>query len=135
MSEPLKRRNLLQAVSSPAPSLPDQAIAAVAARNGYPDISPTAPPASIADHSAHVGSVSPQAEITNSTAAAGNTGFIYAQANERNIPVAKSSRISAPPQDRSQIVRTVNNSNSIAAVHSVAAYAESLSSLKSTSRP
>jgi len=89
MSEPLKRRNLLQAVSSPAPSLPDQAIAAVAARNGYPDISPTAPPASIADHSAHVGSVSPQAEITNSTAAAGNTGFIYAQANERNIPVAQ----------------------------------------------
>jgi len=90
MSEPLKRRNLLQAVSSPAPSLADEAIAAVAARNGFPNVTPNAPPASVADQNARR-----QRQPTgrnyqfNVRLRRDTLDFIYARANERNIPVAQ----------------------------------------------
>ena len=100
MSEPLKRRNLLQAVSSVPPALPDEAIAEVAARNGFPTAAPTVPIVATMP-------ASPQAPVVDRTGARRQrqpTGrdhqfnvrlrretldYIYAQANERNIPVAQ----------------------------------------------
>jgi hypothetical protein len=81
----------VQAVSSPAPSLSDEATAAVAARNGYPNISPTAPPASIADHSGARRQRQPTGRDHqfNVRLRRETLDFIYAQANERNIPVAQ----------------------------------------------
>jgi hypothetical protein len=83
MTEPLKRRNLLAVPSTPEP-LPREAIAAVAARNGFPNVSlPASPPARRQrqamgrDHQFNV-------RLRRDT-----LDFIYAQANERNIPVAQ----------------------------------------------
>ena len=90
MSEPLKRRNLLQAVSSPAPSLPDEAIAEVAARNGFPSVAPTVRPTS-ADHSVARRQRQPTGRNHqfNVRLRRDTLDFIYAQANEQNIPVAQ----------------------------------------------
>lgn len=91
MSEPLKRRNLLQAVSSPVPPLPDEAIAEVAARNGFPNIAPVVLPASVADQ----GGARRQRQPTgrnhqfNVRLRRDTLDFIYGQANERNVPVAQ----------------------------------------------
>ena len=92
MNEPLKRRNLLAVPSTPEP-LPQEAIAVVAARNGFPAaVSPIAPPAAS----------SPEAGICrrlrqptgrdhqfNVRLRRDTLDFIYSQANERNIPVAQ----------------------------------------------
>jgi hypothetical protein len=88
MNEPLKRRNLLQAVSSPAPSLPDEAIAEVAARNGFPGV---VPPAANSDHGAARRQRQPKGRNHqfNVRLRRDTLDFIYAQANERNIPVAQ----------------------------------------------
>ncbi len=95
MTEPLKRRNLLQAVSSPTPSLPDEAIAEVAARHGFSNLPPAAPlhvsPASGMDH----GGARRQRQPTgrnhqfNVRLRRDTLDFIYAQSNDRNIPVAQ----------------------------------------------
>ena len=89
MNEPLKRRNLLQAVSSPAPSLPDEAIAEVAARNGFPGVVPTCRANS--DHGAARRQRQPTGRNHqfNVRLRRDTLDFIYAQANERNIPVAQ----------------------------------------------
>jgi hypothetical protein len=89
MNEPLKRRNLLQAVSSPAPSLPDEAIAEVAARNGFPGVVPPGPAKS--DHGAARRQRQPTGRDHqfNVRLRRDTLDFIYAQANERNVPVAQ----------------------------------------------
>jgi hypothetical protein len=86
MNEPLKRRNLLASPSTPDP-LPQEAIAAVAARNGFlAAVSPPAPPSIVSrrkrqptgrDHQFNV-------RLRRET-----LEFIYCQANGRNIPVAQ----------------------------------------------
>jgi hypothetical protein len=88
MNEPLKRRNLLQAVGAPAPSLPDAAIAEVAARNGFPNVAPSPP---LADHSGARRQRQPTGRVHqfNVRLRRDTLDFIYAQANERNIPVAQ----------------------------------------------
>ena len=84
MTELLKRRNLLAAVQSTPEPLPQEAIATVAARNGFPTT--LAPQAGLPrrqrqptgrDHQLNV-------RLRRDT-----LDFIYAQANERNIPVAQ----------------------------------------------
>jgi hypothetical protein len=92
MNEPLKRRNLLQAVSSAAPSLPDEAIAEVAARNGFPGVA-TSPPTPTAN--SDYGAARRQRQPTgrnhqfNVRLRRDTLDFIYAQSNDRNIPVAQ----------------------------------------------
>jgi hypothetical protein len=87
MSEAPKRRNLL-AVATETPSpLPDEAIAAVAARNGFP--------AAAADVTVAEASLRRRRQPTgrdhqfNVRLRRDTLDFIYAQANERNIPVAQ----------------------------------------------
>ena len=91
MNEPLKRRNLLQATSSPTPSLPDEAIAEVAARNGFPKVASNAPPASVMDHSGARRQRQPTGRNHqfNVRLRRDTLDFIYAQSNDRNIPVAQ----------------------------------------------
>jgi hypothetical protein len=91
MSEPLKRRNLLQAVSSPTPSLPDEAIAEVAARNGFPNVAPTVSRESVMDHSGARRQRQPTGRNHqfNVRLRRDTLDFIYAQSNDRNIPVAQ----------------------------------------------
>jgi hypothetical protein len=92
MNEPLKRRNLLQAVSSPAPSLPDEAIAEVAARNGFPGVAPPGPPPPAkSDHGAARRQRQPTGRDHqfNVRLRRDTLDFIYAQSNDRNIPVAQ----------------------------------------------
>jgi len=89
MSEPLKRRNLL-AVPATSDPLSQEAIAAVAARNGFPAGAPVDGPQQYdsgirrryrqptgRDHQFNV-------RLRRDT-----LDFIYAQANQRNIPVAQ----------------------------------------------
>jgi hypothetical protein len=90
MNEPLKRRNLLQAVSSPAPALPDEAIAAVAAANGFPNIAPVAQPATVADSGVRRQRLPTGRDHQFNVRLRRDTlEFIYARANERNVPVAQ----------------------------------------------
>jgi hypothetical protein len=91
MSEPLKRRSLLQAVNSPAPLLPDEAIAAVAARNGFPNVAPPVPPPSSADQSGARRQRQPTGRNHqfNVRLRRDTLDFIYAESNDRNIPVAQ----------------------------------------------
>jgi hypothetical protein len=88
MSEPLKRRNLLQAVGAPAPSLREEAIAEVAARNGFPNVASTPP---VADQRGARRQRQPTGRVHqfNVRLRRDTLDFIYAQANERNIPVAQ----------------------------------------------
>jgi hypothetical protein len=97
MMEPLKRRNLLAAVPSTPAALPEEAIAIVAARNGFPSPAPAIPP-SLASPSAPP---SPESRLRRQRQPTGRDhqfnvrlrrdtlDFIYGQANERNIPVAQ----------------------------------------------
>jgi hypothetical protein len=88
MNEPLKRRNLLQAVGASAPPLPDDAIAAVAARNGFPNVPASAP---LTEHSGARRQRQPTGRVHqfNVRLRRDTLDFIYAQANDRNIPVAQ----------------------------------------------
>jgi len=91
MSEPLKRRNLL-AVPALSDPLPQEAIAAVAARNGFPA---AAPPPAEGPQQADSGIRRRYRQPTgrdhqfNVRLRRDTLDFIYAQANERNIPVAQ----------------------------------------------
>ncbi len=91
MNEPLKRRNLL-AVPSPSSPLPEEAIAAVAARNGFPiAATPVVSVPPVADS----GSRRRQRQPTgrehqfNVRLRQDTLDFIYGQANERNVPIAQ----------------------------------------------
>lgn len=84
MNEPLKRRNLLAVPATPAP-LPQEAIAAVAASNGFAATA-LPPEAGVSrrkrqptgrDHQFNV-------RLRRDT-----LDFIYAEANGRNVPVAQ----------------------------------------------
>jgi hypothetical protein len=88
MNEPLKRRNLFP-VKSPPPVIPEDAVAAIAARNGFPDAAPTPPP--VADQSGARRQRQPTGRDHqfNVRLRRNTLDFIYAQANERNIPVAQ----------------------------------------------
>ena len=91
MSEPLKRRSLLQSVSAPTPTLPEATIAEVAARNGFPNAAPLVPASTIADQSGARRQRQPTGRNHqfNVRLRRDTLDFIYAQANERNIPVAQ----------------------------------------------
>ena len=88
MNEPLKRRSLLQSVGMPTPPLPEAAIAEVAARNGFPNAPAVA---IVTDQSG----VRRQRQPTgrnhqfNVRLRRDTLDYIYAQANERNVPVAQ----------------------------------------------
>jgi len=92
MNEPLKRRNLAAIVTPPQP-LPDDALAAVASRNGFPAAvppsAPIAPP--VADESQRRRQRQPTGRDHqfNVRLRKDTLDFIYAQANERNIPIAQ----------------------------------------------
>ena len=94
MNEPLKRRNLLAVPSVPPPAMADEAIAAVAARNGFFATSPTpeVSSAAVAENSA---ARRRQRQPTgrdhqfNVRLRQDTLDFIYGQANERNIPIAQ----------------------------------------------
>jgi hypothetical protein len=91
MNEPLKRRNLL-AVAAPPASLPDDAIAAVAARNGFPDTTAKPPaPTVTADQIAARRQRQPTGRDHqfNVRLRRDTLDFIYAEANQRNIPIAQ----------------------------------------------
>ena len=91
MNEPLKRRNLFH-VAPPSP-LPEEAIAAVAERNGFQAAAPS--PEIAATPVAP--SVSPRRQRQptgrehqfNVRLRQETLDFIYGQANERNIPIAQ----------------------------------------------
>jgi len=104
MNEPLKRRALFP-VQNPPQSVDETAIAAVAARNGFPEATtspqqPTPPASKVAS----VPAAQPVLEIKAFKRRRQLTGrdhqfnvrlrrdtldFIYAVANERNIPIAQ----------------------------------------------
>jgi hypothetical protein len=90
MNEPLKRRNLL-AVAAPPPPLPEDAIAAVAARNGFPNTAKPPAPTVTADQIAARRQRQPTGRDHqfNVRLRRDTLDFIYAEANERNIPIAR----------------------------------------------
>jgi hypothetical protein len=89
MSEPLKRRNLLQAVGASAPPLPEDAIAAVAARNGFPNVAASAPVTEAHSGARRQRQPTGRVHQFNVRLRRDTLDFIYAQANDRNIPVAQ----------------------------------------------
>src|SRR5271157_107150 len=90
MTEPLKRRNLL-AVPAVSDPLPQEAIAAVAARNGFPAAVPPVEGSQQADSGIRRRNRQPTGRDHqfNVRLRRDTLDFIYAQANERNIPVAQ----------------------------------------------
>ena len=80
MNEPLKRRNLLQAVGASAPPLPEEVIAEVAARNGFPN---AAQASTATDHSGARRQRQPTGRVHqfNVRLRRDTLDFIYAQAN------------------------------------------------------
>ena len=92
MNEPLKRRNLAAIVTSPQP-LADEALAAVANRNGFPAV--VQPPEPLAPSITEDSQRRRQRQPTgrdhqfNVRLRKDTLDFIYAQANERNIPIAQ----------------------------------------------
>jgi hypothetical protein len=108
MTEPLKRRNLL-AVPAFSDALPQEAIAAVAARNGYPA---AAPPAAESPRQGDSGIRRRYRQPTgrdhqfNVRLRRDTLDFIYAQANERNIPVAQVIEEASEALRRAQINRS-----------------------------
>ena len=91
MTEPLKRRNLFSV--PPAAPLPDEAIAAVAAQNGFPAAAPSpeiavAPVAASASHRRQRQPTGREHQF-NVRLRRDTLDFIYGQANERNIPIAQ----------------------------------------------
>ena len=91
MTEPLKRRNLLQAVSSRPPALQDEAIAEVAARNGFHHAAPSVTPPAVADQTGARRQRQPTGRDHqfNVRLRRDTLDFIYGQANGRNVPVAQ----------------------------------------------
>ena len=91
MNEPLKRRNLVAVAAPPPPPLPEDAIAAVAARNGFPTPKPPASPTPAADQIAARRQRQPTGRDHqfNVRLRRDTLDFIYAEANERNIPIAQ----------------------------------------------
>lgn len=91
MTEPLKRRSLLHTVSAPAPIVTEEAIAEVAARNGFPNVAPIPPAAPVTEHSGARRQRQPTGRDHqfNVRLRRDTLDFIYAQANARNVPVAQ----------------------------------------------
>jgi len=88
MNEPLKRRNLLAV--TPQQSLPDDAIAAVAARNGFPNVTPSMPtPKSDQGATRRQRTPTGRDHQFNVRLRRDTLDFIYGQSNERNIPIAQ----------------------------------------------
>jgi hypothetical protein len=108
MTEPLKRRNLL-AVPAFSDALPQETIAAVAACNGFPA---AAPPAAGGPQQADSGIRRRYHQPTgrhhqfNVRLRRDTLDFIYAQANERNIPVAQVIEEATEALRRAQINRS-----------------------------
>jgi len=92
MNELLKRRNLLAVRSTPEP-LPEEAIAVVAARNGFSAaVSPIAAPAAPSPESGirrRLRQPTGRDHQFNVRLRRDTLDFIYSQANERNVPVAQ----------------------------------------------
>jgi hypothetical protein len=92
MNDQLKRRNLL-AVPSVPPPMPDEAIAAVAARNGFPAAAspPDFAPATEESAAARRRKRQPtgREHQFNVRLRQDTLDFIYGQANDRNIPIAQ----------------------------------------------
>ena len=91
MKEPLQRRSLTAAFSAPEP-IPQEAIAAVAAQNGFLPAAPiSSPPAAVTDISARRRHRQPTGRDHqfNVRLRKDTLDFIYAEANERNIPIAQ----------------------------------------------
>jgi len=88
MNEPLKRRNLLAVPSTPDP-LPQEAIATVAARNGFS--AAVSPPAQSPESGLRRRQRQPTGRDHqfNVRLRRDTLDFVYGQANERNIPVAQ----------------------------------------------
>lgn len=90
MTEPIKRRNLFAVSETPEP-LPQEAIAAVAARNGFPDTSPAQPTEPAPDHFGARRQRQPKGRDHqfNTRLRRETLDLIYSEANERNIPIAQ----------------------------------------------
>lgn len=91
MKEPLQRRNLAAVFSAPEP-IPQEAISAVAVQNGFPStVSPPSTPAPVSEIGARRRHRQPTGRDHqfNVRLRRDTLDFIYAQANERNIPVAQ----------------------------------------------
>lgn len=90
MREPLQRRNLAAAFAAPEP-IPQEAIAAVAAQNGFPPVVTSTPSASVAESVSRRRQRQPTGRDHqfNVRLRKDTLDFIYAQANERNIPIAQ----------------------------------------------
>jgi hypothetical protein len=90
MNEPLKRRNLVAVMTQPQ-DLPDELIAAVAARNGFPNVAPSTSPAPVADQGATRRQRTPTGRDHqfNVRLRRDTLDFIYAQSNGRNVPIAQ----------------------------------------------
>lgn len=85
MSEAPKRRNLLAVAAVTPDLLPQEDIAAVAARNGFPTLAPPLADASPRRRRQPTG----RDHQFNVRLRRDTLDFIYAEANERNIPVAQ----------------------------------------------
>ena len=85
MSEAPKRRNLLAVAAATPDPLAEEDIAAVAARNGFPAVAPPRAGASPRRRRQPTG----RDHQFNVRLRRDTLDFIYAQANERNIPVAQ----------------------------------------------
>ena len=108
MNEPLKRRNLLAVASTPEP-LPQEAVAAVAARNGFSaTVSPvTASPAPSPDPGLRrLRQPTGRDHQFNVRLRRDTLDFIYAQANDRNIPVAQVIEEATEALRREQLARS-----------------------------
>ena len=90
MNEPIKRRNLFAVQPTPE-ALPVEAIAAVATRNGFPEVEASTLPAAPTDQQGARRQRQPTGRDHqfNVRLRRDTLDFIYAQANERNIPVAQ----------------------------------------------
>jgi hypothetical protein len=99
MNEPLKRRALFP-VQNPPQSVDETAIAVVAARNGFPEATtlpqqPTPPASKVASVPVEIKELKRRRQLTgrdhqfNVRLRRDTLDFIYAVANERNIPIAQ----------------------------------------------
>jgi hypothetical protein len=89
MSEAPKRRNLLAVAATTPDPLPQDTIAAVATRNGFPSAAATAPEAPTDSSLRRRRQPTGRDHQFNTRLRRDTLDFIYAQANERNIPVAQ----------------------------------------------
>jgi len=90
MNEPLRRRSLLPVPSTPPETpLPTATVAAVAARNGFAEVEQPAPPATDAPGMRRHRQPTGRNHQFNVKLRRDTLDFIYAEANERNIPIAQ----------------------------------------------